>query len=102
MTKLDMTTVDVLGDIDTRTPDQQLEDGLTTLRSLIAKSPKLSATAERARRLISNLESPDCSFSTSQKLTAVRETLRNYADARRVDNVLDHPGDRPPERGRVV
>lgn len=102
MSKFDITTAYVLPDHQTTTPEQQLEDGFATLRSYIAKSPKLSATAERARRLISNLESPNCSFSTSQKLTAVRETLRNYADARRVDNVLDHPGDRPPKRGGMA
>jgi hypothetical protein len=97
-----MTKFDIFPAPDTRTPEQQLEDGFNSLRSHIGKSPKLSATAERAQRLIDNLTAPDCSFSTSQKLTAVRETLRNYADARRVDNVLDHPGDRPPKRVRMA
>ncbi len=97
-----MTKLDIFPAPDTRTQEQQLEDGFATLRSLIAKSPKLSATAERAQRLIDNMTAPNCSFSTSQKLTAVRETLRNYADARRVDNVLDHPGDRPPKRVRMA
>ncbi len=97
-----MTKLDIFPAPDTRTQEQQLEDAFGTLRSLVAKSPRLSATAERAQRLLDNMTAPNCSLGTSQKLTAVRETLRNYADARRVDNVLDHPGDRPPKRVRMV
>jgi hypothetical protein len=93
MTKTDRTTAEIAPDHDFRSLEQQLEDSIASLRGLIAASPKLSATAASARRLIENVTVPSA-LTTAQKLSAVRETLRGYANARLVDNILDHPGDR--------
>jgi hypothetical protein len=91
--KTDRTTAEVLPDHDFRSDEQKLEDAIATLRALIAASPKLSATAANARRLIENVTA-ESALTTAQKLEALRETLRGYAHARLVDNVLSHPGDR--------
>lgn len=74
--------------------EQRLEEAIKTLKSFIAKSPRLSHAAASAQRQIDNLERPDCGFTTAQKLAAIRETIRGYRGERLVDNVLYHPGDR--------
>ncbi len=94
MSRFDISTAELVLDHDFRSLEQQLEDSIASLRGLIAASPKLSATAANARRLIENVTT-ESRLTTTQKLEAVREVLRGYATARLVDNVLDHPGDRP-------
>jgi hypothetical protein len=94
MTKTDLTTVTVLDDHDTRSLERQLDHAIASLRGQIAKSPKLSATAANARRLIENVTT-ESRLTTAQKLEAVREVLRGYATARLVDNVLGVFAQRP-------
>ncbi len=95
MSRFDITTAEVLPDHDFRSDEQKLEAAIATLRAFADRSPKLSHAAERARHLLSNVEDPDCSLTTPEKLSALREKLRSYANERRLDSILHNPGDRP-------
>ncbi len=86
----------MLDDHDSRTLEQQLADAISTLRALIAASPKFSHTAASARRLLENVTVPSA-LTDAQKLEALREVLRGYANARRLDSIHFHPGDRTRE-----
>lgn len=50
------------------------------LRDLIAAAPRTSYTAERARELLAFVESPSCTLDTVEKLSAVRDTVRDFKD----------------------
>ncbi len=76
---------------------EQLADLTERLRRRIATSPKLSYTAQRAEELLTALKRPDSPLSLSEKVEALKTTLREYQRGLQFTDLMhQHPGDRKP------
>ncbi len=58
----------------------ELDTALETLRRRIASAPARSHTAGQAQHLITFVTSPNCPFSTAEKLSTIKDTLRTFRD----------------------
>ncbi len=90
-----MTMYDLMPDH--QNPEEQLADAIRTLNNSIAKAPKFSHAADKARQALDYLERSGATLTTAQRLAAVRRAAIDFKNERLVDSVLYHPGDRPPK-----
>ncbi len=58
----------------------ELDTALKNLRNRIASAPARSHTAGQAQRLITFVTSPNCPFSSAEKLSTIKDTLRKFRD----------------------